>query len=410
MKADCLETGLVAGDVAVRKPQAVAAAAHPFDTRDNAFDLIRLVAALAVIYGHAFYLVRPTPARDPIAVLFPFTYSGALAVDVFFLISGIFVTRSFVVSRNPLAFAAKRMARIFPALALFGAVVAVLLALFATRAPLDFLLSPLPWVYASNTAVLKITYKIPGVFEANTLAGVISGSLWTLLAEFRLYVLVLVMGLLGALTIPARHILILGVIIAFAANGKFFEFVGDARVAPSVFMFLAGMASYVYRHTIPVTLLHVGTLLATTLMTSGEIHKLCFYAFVYALVIWLGCLRLPAALRIRNDYSYGIYLYAFPLQQIFALHLPDSGPYLNFALSAVAAICCAIPSWHLVEKPWIHSVHGAVAGRWPERRQWLYLGIPVLCFAVALIGTQFGSPAREAAYLRAQQVAAPAAP
>lgn len=386
-------------------PQPALSVAHAFDSRENSFDFIRLVAAISVIYGHSFGMVVDPSFRDPVTVLFPYTYSGALAVDVFFLISGIFVTRSFISSGNAVEFLVKRCARIFPALAMYGFVIAFPIAIFTTRAPVDFLLSPLPWIYAFNNSLLETTYFIPQVFEGTPMKGIVNGALWTIRSEFRLYLLILVIGLLGVLTVSARRYLIFGLLVAFSVNFKIFEGIGDARVASSIYMFLFGSATYLFRHHVSVQFIHLPVLLAATLLTGGDLQKLCLYSFIYVLVLYLGCMRPTRLFVIRNDYSYGIYLYGFPVQQIFAFLWPTSGAYANFLVSLLAVLCLAIPSWHLVERPFIGFGHGIFKGRLPTAGTWARLAIPVIAFALVAAGAKFGSPTRQATFIAAQQAA-----
>lgn len=58
----------------------------------NAFDLVRLFAAVAVIFGHSFYIFPTGGYSEPVTQLIQKNYSGTLAVGVFFFLSGILVT------------------------------------------------------------------------------------------------------------------------------------------------------------------------------------------------------------------------------------------------------------------------------------------------------------------------------
>jgi peptidoglycan/LPS O-acetylase OafA/YrhL len=55
----------------------------------------------------------------------------------------------------------------------------------------------------------------------------------------------------------------------------------------------------------------------------------------------------------KHDYSYGFYLYAFPIQQLFFTYYQNHflNFYLSIFLSFICAFVCAIMSWHFVEKP-----------------------------------------------------------
>ena len=92
---------------------------------NNNFDLVRLIAALAVIFGHSFYLFPTNGYKEPISIILKNDYSGSLAVYVFFFLSGIFITSSFDKSNSPVKFVIARAFRIWPAL-----IVCILLTVF----------------------------------------------------------------------------------------------------------------------------------------------------------------------------------------------------------------------------------------------------------------------------------------
>ena len=69
------------------------------------------------------------------------------------------------------------------------------------------------------------------------------------------------------------------------------------------------------------------------------------------------CLYLAVRLPIRNfdrygDFSYGTYIYAFPIQQMLALYgMQRHGIWAFMAASLLVATAAAFVSWHVVEKP-----------------------------------------------------------
>ena len=84
----------------------------------NNFDLVRLLAASAVVSSHSFYMQLPSRHEDVVRWLLGYDYAGSLAVFAFFLLSGILVTASYERQRSPARFAALRLARLWPAVAL----------------------------------------------------------------------------------------------------------------------------------------------------------------------------------------------------------------------------------------------------------------------------------------------------
>jgi peptidoglycan/LPS O-acetylase OafA/YrhL len=303
----------------------------------NSFDLLRLLAATAVIFHHDWPL-----AGLPVRRLFS-TDFGELGVGVFFVISGYLVTASW--RRGPRLgdFLKKRLLRIEPALIVSLAVTALALGAYATTLPLaDYFRSPEVWLYVlRNTLLYPVTYNLPGVFTHNPLPDSVNGSLWTLRLEFSFYLVVAALGLarlltprvVGALTVAAgAAFLLLHVARPDLGAG------GPLRLADisalNGFLFLAGAFLNLRDRPVPVW---AAVLLTPLLLTPVWIFGLP------ALVVAVGSLR---SVRLPGDISYGLYIYAFPLQQILAAH-----GKLSFAAAVAATAPFAIASWFLVEKP-----------------------------------------------------------
>ena len=167
--------------------------------RDNNFNLIRLVAAWAVIFGHS-HALAVWGGPDPVWSLLKIKFSGTVAVDVFFVVSGFLITAS--LERNTLrTFLASRALRIFPALlACVSACVFVLGPLLTTAD--DYWTRPETWRYFTANVGLSMNtaYFLPGVFAGRTFES-INASLWSLPVEVRCY---LALAVLGALSLHRR--------------------------------------------------------------------------------------------------------------------------------------------------------------------------------------------------------------
>jgi peptidoglycan/LPS O-acetylase OafA/YrhL len=303
----------------------------------NSFDLLRLLAATAVIFHHDWPL-----AGLPVRRLFS-TDFGELGVGVFFVISGYLVTASWRRAPELGAFLRKRLLRIEPALVASVAVTALVFGAYATTLPLaDYFREPKVWLYVlRNTLLYPVTYDLPGVFTHNPLPDTVNGSLWTLRLEFSFYLVVAALGLarlltprvVGALTLAAgAAFLVLHVARPELRTGAFMRFADIAAL--NGFLFLAGAFLDLRERPVP---LWAALLLAPLLLTPAWIFGLP------ALVVAVGSLR---SVRLPGDISYGLYIYAFPLQQILAAH-----GKLSFAAAVAATAPFAIASWFLVEKP-----------------------------------------------------------
>lgn len=171
----------------------------------GAFDCVRILAAIAVLFSHSYALVKQD-ANEPLILL---TNGGTaireIAVYAFFAISGYLVTQSWMRDPSVIRFTTRRPLRIVPAL------VFVIVASFAIFGPLtttmslsDYFSSPQAWTYLSKVLIYPVQYGLPGVFEHNPYPNVVNGSLWSLRLEFALYVIVAFWAILVCCTGDGR--------------------------------------------------------------------------------------------------------------------------------------------------------------------------------------------------------------
>ncbi|HTL14291.1 MAG TPA: acyltransferase family protein, partial [Thermomonas sp.] len=167
----------------------------------NNFNLMRLVAAWLVIYGHA-HAITGIPGNDGVAWITGFRAAGAVAVDMFFVLSGFLIAAS--LARNSVrGYLASRALRILPALLACVALTTFVLGPLLTTDP-GYWRAPKTWNYlVVNASLLLSRFQLPGVFGAHP-SDVVNGSLWTLPQEARLYVLLLLAWLAGLLA-PRRY-------------------------------------------------------------------------------------------------------------------------------------------------------------------------------------------------------------
>lgn len=159
------------------------------DDRKNSFDLIRLFAALLVLYAHSYHIFGL--GADPLTAITGI-YSGTIAVYMFFCISGFFISKS-VVERTPLEFIVARCARIFPALFFCNlfTITLILPWVLVDRSWFDFVFSleSVSYIYINTSLLWGLEFTMPIVFDAHPDQAV-NGSLWTLPVELQAYVLV----------------------------------------------------------------------------------------------------------------------------------------------------------------------------------------------------------------------------
>jgi len=329
--------------------------------RNNNFNLIRLIAALAVIFSHSVAALGLPPEREVFFGRLGFSL-GEMAVDVFFVTSGFLVTGSLVGRGSLVAFLWARALRIYPALIVMLVLTVFGLAPALTSLPLgEYLASPRTHEYFLKCATLigGVRYSLPGVFEALPLKGEFNGSLWTLPVEVRLY-LDLAAAWLALALFPAIRAQAMRLALPLAAGAWFvlilrLKLTGAANGADiRVFMFLYGSALYLWRDKVPMS--GAALIALPAVLVSASFDKTAFFV-VYALslaplVMHLAYLPGGAVRRFNacGDFSYGVYIWAFPIQQTLALAFPGLSLWEMIALSAAITLAIAHLSWRLVEK------------------------------------------------------------
>ena len=357
--------------------------------RDNNFNLIRFLAASAVLLDHSFALVAHDQTASALIDVERLEI-GRLAVDVFFILSGFLVTRSVMTQPTLIDYAVARFLRLFPALLVACIGIAFVLGPIVTSASLgDYFTDPRPWLFVPlTTSLITHSMTLPGVFEQVPESGVIDPPLWTLRYETMCYVLLALFALVGALATRFRATLTLAVIlgayafITFATSWR-----GDSSAIDSaarfVLDFFLGGAFYVFADKIRVDLrvaLVLGLAAAATFGTAA--HEAVFrVALTYGL-LWFALVPAGAIRRFNliGDYSYGIYILCFPIQQTFVMLNPQITPGWLFMCSFPAVLALAILSWHFIEHPplrrkaWAGDCVGSLM-RGAQQRLTTFLGL-----------------------------------
>jgi peptidoglycan/LPS O-acetylase OafA/YrhL len=331
-------------------------------SRDNNFTLLRLLASLTVILYHSGPALGIQSGAEFLSNFVGRSF-GEMAVDMLFVVSGFLVTASLFNRGDLNHFLWARALRLYPALWLMLPLTVLLLAPLLTTLPLaDYYSAKATWDYfvKGSTVVGGMRYSLPGVFETLPLKGAFNGSLWTLPVEARMYVYLAVGWLafsftpkirvpaLSAIAPVAAAAMMAGILVARMRGS-----INNADVA--VFMFFYGASLYFWRDRL---FLNLATFVALPLLVAAAAmldRSLAFAVYLVCLPPFLLCLAYIPGGRIRavnrwGDYSYGIYIYAFPVQQTLALLFPKL-PLLAMA-GAAGAVSWAIAfcSWNLVEK------------------------------------------------------------
>jgi peptidoglycan/LPS O-acetylase OafA/YrhL len=347
-----------------------------FGRHGNAFGFLRIVFASLVIVSHAPEIADGDRHREPLTMLFGSISLGTLAVYGFFIVSGYLITGSYVANPSVGRYLRRRVARIYP-----GFVVASLVCL-AIVAPLGGEtwpdLGPRRVATSAGRMLLLQPPASPRAF-AGTHYPVLNGAMWTIAYEVRCYLLVIALGMAGLLRSPATIAALAATLLALAALiPPDLSAAGDPTLhyaslvfgsveasLPLIAMFLSGMAFRLWRDRTRFTA--AGATVAAALLVAGlAVPALATAAvatagaYLILAVAQLGAGTPLAGINDRDDVSYGVYLYAFPIAKLLFWWFPALPLVANGVLTWIGAMLCGAASWFLVEKP---------AMRWAQARR-----------------------------------------
>lgn len=336
-------------------------------SRNNNFNILRFIAAVFVIIGHMYYITGAVPF-----VVYGQAVS-TIGVKILFLLSGYFITISYLSDDRPrhlIRYAVKRVFRIFPAL-IFVVVTSMVIGSFVSTLSFhDYWGSSQTWRYLNNI-LMAPRYDLLGVFTDNPYPRAVNGSLWTMPVELFMYVCVPLFCLFHSRfrVLPGSGIILLFFVVT--ALRFVLPAMGIARVvvygtdwcaALAILpYYLAGCCYAVFRKYKRLWNIQLATLLMFLLSCSkfGYIINELFFLVIFSYFIFsFGCCENPLfAVCFRdNDISYGMYLWGFPVQQLLVHFFNSNVSFLWYVLMTVAiVIFLSYVSYVYVEKPMIAS-------------------------------------------------------
>lgn len=323
------------------------------DSRQNNFNIIRLIAAMLVLVYHANgFFNHKLPHGGTL---------GQIAVGTFFMISGYLITGSFYNQKTLDKYIKARVFRIFPALITVNFLVAFILGPILSSVSLsDYFISPTPYIYFIGTSLLYLGGhgKLVGIDDSP------NGSLWTLLFEFVAY---LGTALLGKFKLLKTPIIFGGIILLYLisyVNIPIFK-----AMTPKTFtvLFIAyGFGTLVYLHqnkvikfirnsslSLPIASLSLIVIVLFTLYLEQY-----FLYMIPFLTVFIFYLSFTDKIRLYHfgknaDWSYGVYIYAWPISLSLHHFLPQMNVWLADLFIIIVSILFAHLSYKYIEKPMI---------------------------------------------------------
>ncbi|MDZ5650601.1 acyltransferase [Nitrospirillum sp. BR 11828] len=351
-----------------------------FNKEKNNFNLVRLFAALAVIYAHS-HAISPTPGLVDVIAAYTggVAHSGSIAVDIFFFLSGALVLKSLVETPDLSGFVLKRVMRIYPGLIVCCAIVTFLVApIFGGQDFFYVFSQSQAWRYFyMNSLAVWNEHVIPGIFSDHPYQG-LNGSLWSVTLEVRLYFVLALFGLFGlAVSRKIIQIALFSSILLIAICpgaipilGNNQDTFGNYDFPSHAIIFFIGGLYYLLHDSFKFTKWTLLVSIFLMLLTRGTpAFPIMISTVGITLALLFGTSRVALRFPLQNDLSYGVYLYGWPSQQITRTLFPHSGPHLNAAVAMIIALGLAALSWRLVERPCINLAHALAKKGFPFRKQ-----------------------------------------
>ena len=296
---------------------------------------------------------------------------GSLAVDAFFVLSGYLIAASWLRSRGFPSYLRKRVARIYPGFIVMS-LFCLALAPAAGQQGTEIRRPTSLATFAARTLTLH-PYRDPAIFAPNPIPERFNTSAWTIKFEFYCYFILPALDAVGLLRRSRSLLIVLAAVVVALAFSPAWQTLHPPPFVEGVFgtpidwlrfggSFLAGTIFFLWREQIvlkaPLLIFAIAAVLSAIIAHRG-LESAVVVCGSYAL-IWLAFVPNMGAERFARfgDFSYGIYLYAFPLQQLIVLWLGRTiGPMALFFMAWPASIIAGMLSWHLVEKHFLRTSH-----------------------------------------------------
>jgi peptidoglycan/LPS O-acetylase OafA/YrhL len=330
----------------------------------NNFDFLRFLFATLVVFTHSFDLLLQH-GQEPLRVCGRGMSASFIGLNGFFIISGFLIFESYKRSSSVKSFLWKRFLRIIPGLFVAMILTVLFCGLVITNInTVDFFLSKesLTFIARNSTLLHQVQWSLPGVFGANPNQGTVNGSIWTIGYELFFYLCLALLFFVKRLENRNFFLLLLGIsiVLRLVLSNVMWLHIPFSTLQVYATMnfgqyFLAGMILNTMVFLFQNKTYNTVILCCATVLFVGSIYfNVTEVVSVFTLpLIVISVAHIPG--RLNNfgsfgDFSYGIYVYSFVIQQTIISFSPKISPMILFSYAFILSLFMGVMSWHLVEK------------------------------------------------------------
>jgi peptidoglycan/LPS O-acetylase OafA/YrhL len=336
----------------------------------NNFDAIRLLASLMVVLAHSFPLTGKSYLCEPLVLLTGNNDFGHFGVSIFLFVSGYLISNSARRNSNFFTFFSKRMLRMLPALSFLILIsIFIIGPLFTSLHLTEYFSNGVTYAYLKNILLFNTQYQLPGVFDEHPYSNIVNGSLWTLGYEFLFYIFLFVLYLViknrKYILIVSCSLLLISILILNIFHQQIIQFQYTIPLLNFKLLDTFDLFNYfitgVILNAIIIPNSYIKYILVTAILLI--LISFCKYELINRNIFYIIVPALTYSIAFHNkiklsvltkfgDFSYGIYLYGFLIQQILMSFFSlDINPYVFFVVSAIIAYIIGLLSWNFIEKP-----------------------------------------------------------
>lgn len=316
---------------------------------------IKFIAAIAVMFFHAFSIATGDSSEECIVYITNGELNfGMLAVSIFFLVGGFFIAKSIQRLKTGKAYFKARMRKILPPLVFVNFLVMIMGAFFSKYTIKQYFGMVETWKYMLNS-IFILVHNLPGVFVNNVYSQTVNGSLWTLPVEVFCYIACFIIYRLGFMSRKKFKITLPIVLVFFCGiyyMGNNIQII-RSLIRPCM-LFYIGMFFWIYRDKILLekkwAIISFVCLCISIYFRATNVGMILFFPYI-VFVLCFEIKQVSELVGSLGNYSYGIYLWGFPVQQAITQKMGGAmNPYLNFILALPIVMILARITYLFTEK------------------------------------------------------------